>query len=267
MLNCRKKNVEVVCPKEPGTPEGLWSKLEAAVELLNTADINTLIVYFSGHGFLGTKEIELGGPREYLSFDALKDILTKFNKNLMVFLDCCYAKSIDIQGKKQEQELRYFQFNACCSYEEVPIDPAGELSIFTSFVIQALTKVATGSKCLNENCPQEECKIDGEFINPDDLVKYVESHIENYKHADITPFRTHKNVNRKNNHLAYNYNFLVEIEFGIYKTFSEETIKLGDEHASPLEVSHMDDLKKKLFRSYFRLIGRYNKGTRHFKFS
>ena len=259
--------MKAVQVQTPGEAESLLEKVDDAFDKLKKLKLSTLIFYFSGHCEQDKKtvKLQLGSKDDCMSLEKLQKELREFQSDVIILLDCCHATTVDLLNS-DSQDYKFFQYNACCSNETVPIDP-NQLSIFTSFLVQAFTREATGSKCINSTSNNKtcgpECKIDGDIITHHSLVTYVDNHVRQHS-ASITPNHTAGNVTFHNDYLAYNYSFLVEIKFNIARETEhttpeyDMTPEYDTKQIKPDEYSDMAKLQKILLGSVFGMFRIFN---------
>lgn len=227
---CSPKNVKTVFPRTPGEKEDLKPKLKKAFQSLSL-EVETLIFCFSGHH--QKDKFILGWPDEVLSDADMFEYLSPTVKQLIVFLDCCHGGDY----KLSRPNLNFVWFTVCKSEQEVPIDVSKECSMFTTFLIQALTREATETQCLLDCC--KDCKIEGEFVTPEKLMNYLRKHVQK-KHPNIHPYYS---LGGSSWHLAYKYGFKVEIKFEI----PELNLKFS---VQPDAYTTMSELKQLLLKNY-----------------
>lgn len=139
-LNCNKKNIFLLGESNTVTISDINSAFDSTV----SEGSDTLIFYFSGHG--GRNILCLSDC--LLSLQKLIDHIEKLNfKNKIIILDCCHAGDFTISQASQidiDQMVSsfvgygYAVLASCSSRETSGFHPTKELSLYTSFVCEAL---------------------------------------------------------------------------------------------------------------------------------
>ncbi|HEY9691784.1 MAG TPA: caspase family protein [Oculatellaceae cyanobacterium] len=158
--NTEKNSYEMNNQKVTGAQLGQ----ELRTFLLEQADNNEALIYFTGHGFtvadnLGTQkgylatsdcQIEVVGDRiveqKYaISLDSLNELIRDSHlNNLVVLLDCCHSGNfLERQLVKQtltafSSQKDYYLITACRGFEEAKVISSEANSVFSGAVIQGL---------------------------------------------------------------------------------------------------------------------------------
>lgn len=256
-------NVIVVAPETPGQPDNSFQeKLDKAFRKLIQPDVKTLIFVFSGHhlsdGFV------LGHNNQKLMDKKLQQYfmnLPKHVERLVLFLDCCHA---DLE-KLGETGRNSVYFSVCQENQTVPIDENHKCSLFTTFLLQALTMKARGGKCYNSEkgtcslASDGKCSLPGDFfVTPENLMAYLNVHIRDLKKPVLPDFQQ-KGVDWI---LGYKYDFdvLVTVEI-IANKFLKSELRL-----SPDMFPTLPRLRELLMEKYLGKAFIYIKLTMGFQF-
>ncbi|XP_053389764.1 uncharacterized protein LOC128552733, partial [Mercenaria mercenaria] len=267
IMGIRPENVFVVEAKSPGQKGDLKSKLESAVEQMSKTDkTQTVLVYYSGHS--DKNGLDLENDQVYVTGNEfstyMKRIVTSRNtatdsiefknavspavspKRFICFLDCCHPPNLT---SLHDPCVCVIQVNACRSQRQSMVEANG--SVFTKFFIQALTQSAHGKECIDDQC---DCTpIKGNFITVEQLVEYMRYHMKRYQRKRNietynAPEKHEMHVTSHDEKIAYNIDFLVQLEFRFKDPDSGgDMIK---KRIKPHFISDMQGLSRILFATF-----------------
>ncbi|XP_053390833.1 uncharacterized protein LOC128553684, partial [Mercenaria mercenaria] len=226
VVGIRKENVRVVTPSDSGKPEKLLPRLSEAMDYLKSKeDLETLLLYFTGHHSMESGFTLGGDSEDILTVQKLQEDLKKLSQEwgketrILVFLDCCYPPSVKVQIPELSNEyVQMIQVNACRP-EEPSRQPLNG-SNFQKFFIQALTRRSFNKRCHNKisdygvqgkemECP--DCKMSGDFITVERLLEYISEHMGKSLSGNQPVMNTH-NITWLRASIGYNVDFDVTLE-------------------------------------------------------
>lgn len=225
---------------QPGKPEKNRQKLEEAIARLRNKGnrLQTLLFFFSGHHKSGCFILgEEGDSITTTELESLLKTLSQYVKTFVVFLDCCEGETL----KSLENDgCILVQLNACQENERTLVRTK-EGSIFTKYLIQALTKQACNDRhtIAQRNPP---CEIMDNFITIPCLYKYLKAHMAT---SGVTPYYTISKGTLENELVAYNYKFNGNFEF----TWMAPLTTPVTVSICPTECKDVNELKHRLFQA------------------
>lgn len=205
----------------PGVEDIIVPKLEtASKELAESAQLDTLLLVFSGHHELigDEDQFTMGGEQEKISTDKLffsiSEVIKKVDK-IIVLLDCCYARVpcfcsriSDTNSKAIFREKAVIQINSCSSKQESLFDRNG--SYFLQTFIQAFSLEVKDS-CFRKSGSCQPCAKWNTEKNEIAMLSRVFEYMEDHADGNVTPKITMINCSTHDEVLAFKADMQVNV--------------------------------------------------------
>ena len=212
----------MVCPEENNPDDDMLDKLKKSVNALQDKDMQTLLVYYSGHykpdkgGFelVHSKRGETGiqYEKQYLSAERFQEAISQIlygsipasersqvSKRAIIFLDCSAGPAItppqehhplplSSENKSQQTKLPSFTFDKNVRFVQINACRPNQSTVVQkdgSIFRKFLVQCLT-KEALGEMCinsPCNQCSIDGDFVTVGKMLKYLGDHIENHSYT------------------------------------------------------------------------------------
>ncbi|XP_052763247.1 uncharacterized protein LOC128205556 [Mya arenaria] len=148
---------------KPSAAKSSMAQLGAALDEVNeSSGIDTLILYFSGHGDKD-KGLQLNKElKEYMCIQHLSDMLKKMLKKkqlrkIYIFFDCCHPPILTLPFTPLPTGVQIIQYCSSRPDQESSAGDGTDYSMFTSFLLGAILRK---HKCLlTEKLKNEDCKL------------------------------------------------------------------------------------------------------------
>ncbi|XP_052801051.1 uncharacterized protein LOC128231856 isoform X2 [Mya arenaria] len=288
----REESIEVVTPDEPDKEDNkMWGKVKDAIKKLKEKSLKTLLVVYSGHHGLQTKE-EIAknekksiGPLQSVTGstieakegffklgenELMKDVelcneiqQLKSVDNIFIFEDCCHG---DAEIKSVLTGKTVVTFNSSNTTTTSSVDFKKKENKYIATLIKALTATEETRHELYQHKDCKRCEdianilFYGNFLTVNTLHTFLSYYIEHCKNTEMKSHGSRlfsaQNLWGKDNILAYRYSFQVAFQFKIKKP------KGGEVKSESICLNKFDDLQR-LKESLFRKMLSFDESTKY----